>query len=307
MSHGASHHMGTTRMHDDPKRGVVDATCRIHGMANLYVAGSSVFPTGGFANPTLTIVALAIRLQIISRRSDRTRLKRVTNRISRTSTRTPTPEMYIFLAGNYHRSRHQGVIRIGSVNRGRVITGVSGGIGRALAIGFSRDGTKVVGIARNEQKLHETANACPNGMMDPIVGDVGSEEDVDRLFSHSLDRYGKVDVLINNAAQTPKGMLLEQSPREWFEVLQINLLGALLCSHKALPPMMERGYGRIINLSALRGSWCRPGKFRLFGLQGRGHEPDQGPSRRDRYTFISKYNSKRTCSGERQDRDVHHR
>ena len=62
VSHGASHHMGTTRMHGDPKRGVVDATCRIHGMANLYVAGSSVFPTGGFANPTLTIVALTIRL-----------------------------------------------------------------------------------------------------------------------------------------------------------------------------------------------------------------------------------------------------
>ncbi|NNF11893.1 MAG: GMC family oxidoreductase [Gemmatimonadetes bacterium] len=56
------HHMGTTRMHDDPRRGVVDAECRVHDMANLYVAGSSVFPTGGVANPTLTIVALAIRL-----------------------------------------------------------------------------------------------------------------------------------------------------------------------------------------------------------------------------------------------------
>jgi choline dehydrogenase-like flavoprotein len=62
VSHGSSHHMGTTRMHDDPRSGVVDPTCRVHGMANLYVAGSSVFPTGGFANPTLTIVALAIRL-----------------------------------------------------------------------------------------------------------------------------------------------------------------------------------------------------------------------------------------------------
>jgi choline dehydrogenase-like flavoprotein len=59
---GGKHHMGTTRMHADPRRGVVDADCRVHGMANLYVAGSSVFPTGGFANPTLTIVALALRL-----------------------------------------------------------------------------------------------------------------------------------------------------------------------------------------------------------------------------------------------------
>ena len=55
------HHMGTTRMHDDPGQGVVDANCRVHGVDNLFVVGSSVFPTGGFANPTLTIVALAVR------------------------------------------------------------------------------------------------------------------------------------------------------------------------------------------------------------------------------------------------------
>lgn len=59
---GARHHMGTTRMHTDPRRGVVDADCRVHGIHNLYVAGSSVFPTSGAANPTLTIVALALRL-----------------------------------------------------------------------------------------------------------------------------------------------------------------------------------------------------------------------------------------------------
>jgi choline dehydrogenase-like flavoprotein len=56
------HHMGTTRMHDDPKQGVVDANCRVHGVSNLFVAGSSVFPTGGSDMPTMTIVALALRL-----------------------------------------------------------------------------------------------------------------------------------------------------------------------------------------------------------------------------------------------------
>lgn len=59
----SSHHnMGTTRMHDDPKSGVVDSDCKVHGKSNLFMAGSSVFPTGGFANPTLTLIALAIRL-----------------------------------------------------------------------------------------------------------------------------------------------------------------------------------------------------------------------------------------------------
>jgi choline dehydrogenase-like flavoprotein len=59
---GGQHHMGTTRMSDDPKQGVVDRDCRVHGMSNLFVAGSSVFPTPGGATPTLTLVALAIRL-----------------------------------------------------------------------------------------------------------------------------------------------------------------------------------------------------------------------------------------------------
>jgi choline dehydrogenase-like flavoprotein len=56
------HHMGTTRMSDDPKLGVVDRDCRVHGVDNLFVAGSSVFPTCGCVNPTLTITALAHRL-----------------------------------------------------------------------------------------------------------------------------------------------------------------------------------------------------------------------------------------------------
>jgi choline dehydrogenase-like flavoprotein len=60
--YGDAHHMGTTRTHRDPAQGVVDENCRVHGVANLHVAGSSVFPTTGMANPTFTIVALAIRL-----------------------------------------------------------------------------------------------------------------------------------------------------------------------------------------------------------------------------------------------------
>ena len=57
-----AHHLGTTRMSDDPSTGVVDRNCKVHGMSNLYIAGSSVFPTGGHANPTLTILALTLRL-----------------------------------------------------------------------------------------------------------------------------------------------------------------------------------------------------------------------------------------------------
>ena len=59
---GGLHHMGTTRMHRAAQRGVVDENSRVHGTSNLFITGSSVFPSGGYANPTLTIVALALRL-----------------------------------------------------------------------------------------------------------------------------------------------------------------------------------------------------------------------------------------------------
>jgi len=59
---GGWHHMGTTRMHRDPKQGVVDPDCRVHGLGNLYVAGAAVFPTAGCANPTFTLVAMSLRL-----------------------------------------------------------------------------------------------------------------------------------------------------------------------------------------------------------------------------------------------------
>ena len=57
-----SHHMGTTRMHLDPKQGVVDADLKVHGVSNLYISGSSVFPTYGASNPTVNLVALTVRL-----------------------------------------------------------------------------------------------------------------------------------------------------------------------------------------------------------------------------------------------------
>ena len=57
-----NHHIGTARMHEDPRHGVVDGDCRVHGMDNLYLGSSAVFPTGGYSNPTLTIMALCLRL-----------------------------------------------------------------------------------------------------------------------------------------------------------------------------------------------------------------------------------------------------
>jgi len=62
MVHDSAHHMGTTRMHESPQFGVVDPNCRVHGVDNLYIGSSSVFPTGARSNPTLTILALCLRM-----------------------------------------------------------------------------------------------------------------------------------------------------------------------------------------------------------------------------------------------------
>jgi choline dehydrogenase-like flavoprotein len=85
---GNFHHLGTTRMHPDPNGGVVDADCRVHGIRNLYVAGSSVFPAYGCSNPTLTLVALALRLADHLQRSWRTHGRRKAPNNSLGSART---------------------------------------------------------------------------------------------------------------------------------------------------------------------------------------------------------------------------
>jgi choline dehydrogenase-like flavoprotein len=99
------HHIGTTRMHEDPRRGVVDADCRVHGLDNLYVAGSSVFPTAGNHTPTLTIIALACRtadhLHAVLRRPDAvttthqgTRSEREGADMGACAAQTQTPEVF---------------------------------------------------------------------------------------------------------------------------------------------------------------------------------------------------------------------
>ncbi len=136
-----------------------------------------------------------------------------------------------------------------------VVTGAGSGVGRGLAIGFARDGAAVVGIGRTERDLAETARQCP-GTMAFVVGDVRLEADVERLFADAEQRHGRVDILVNNAAVYPKRSVLESPISEWTQTIEINVIGTYLCCRRALPGMLERGHGRILNLGSF--AWRQP-------------------------------------------------
>jgi NAD(P)-dependent dehydrogenase (short-subunit alcohol dehydrogenase family) len=136
-----------------------------------------------------------------------------------------------------------------------VITGGSRGIGQALAWGFASDGAKVAIFGRNHQDLEETASANPE-QIECIAGDITNESDVDRLMKTTIDRFGPIDILINNAGIINKGSLLERPFEDWQAVIEVNVIGLAMCTYKVLPGMIDRGYGRIINLASRAAEQC---------------------------------------------------
>ena len=129
-----------------------------------------------------------------------------------------------------------------------VVTGAGTGVGRALAVGFSKRGAKVAGIARTEADLEATRARCD--VFEPVVGDVSVAEDVERLFARAEAELGPVDVLINNAAVYPKVPFLEQPMEDFERALLINVMGVARCCRRALPGMIARGFGRVVNVGS---------------------------------------------------------
>lgn len=136
-----------------------------------------------------------------------------------------------------------------------VVTGAGSGIGRALAIGFCGDGATVVGIGRTARDLEDTARQCA-GKMHYVVGDLTRPEDVEKLFAEAQRLCGKVDILVNNAASYPKENFLDSTADAWAGAIQTNVVALAHCCRLALPGMLARGYGRIINLGSM--AWLGP-------------------------------------------------
>jgi len=139
-----------------------------------------------------------------------------------------------------------------------IVTGGASGIGAATARGLSREGAKVVVADWNSENLQKMeAEMKEEGR--PFLSlkiDVSSEKDVQRMVNQTVSHFGGIDFLVNNAGISPKHKgrkqnLWEMSIEEWDRVMAVNIRGAFLCCRMAVPKMIERNGGAIVNVSSL--------------------------------------------------------
>lgn len=129
------------------------------------------------------------------------------------------------------------------------ITGGGSGIGLATARALAATGARLTLAGRNLAKVRNAAEEFENAF---AVGcDVSDEASVNAAFAEARDRYGVVDILINNAGQAPSAPFKNTDLKLWSETLGINLTGAFLCTRAALPDMLEAKWGRIVNVGSV--------------------------------------------------------
>lgn len=138
-----------------------------------------------------------------------------------------------------------------------LITGAGRGIGEAIALAYAREGAALALVSRTRSELEAVASKIKStgGQAEAIIADIGVEEDVSDLVRKVLQRYGRIDVLVNCAGiYGPIGPLWKSNAREWVNTLNTNLVGTFLCSRAFVGHMVERRSGKIINLSGGGGA-----------------------------------------------------
>jgi NAD(P)-dependent dehydrogenase (short-subunit alcohol dehydrogenase family) len=142
-----------------------------------------------------------------------------------------------------------------------VVTGAGRGVGSAVAVELAEAGAAVALAARTVDEIESVAEGirASGSRAIAVPTDVTRQSEVDTLFAQTREELGEVDVLVNNAAIIgPTGKLWETKLTEWHEVFDINLFSMVRCASSVLPSMVERGYGKIINVGSTAGwtdSW----------------------------------------------------
>jgi NAD(P)-dependent dehydrogenase (short-subunit alcohol dehydrogenase family) len=156
------------------------------------------------------------------------------------------------------------------------VTGGTRGIGGAICHSLAEQGCDVAaGYSANREKAQKFIDElCGEGLKGSIhQGNVGSAEDCRRSVQEVIDQHGRLDILVNNAGITSDKPVLKMTDEDWYKVIAVNLSGAFFMSQAVLPHMIERGSGRIINISSIIGEMGNIGqanyaasKSGLFGL-----------------------------------------
>jgi len=143
-----------------------------------------------------------------------------------------------------------------------LVTGASQGIGRDTALALAEAGARVAVAARNEEKLAALVKdiVAEGGEASAVKMDVADADQVKAGFKAVLEKFGRLDILVNNAAITRDGLALRMKAEDWDAVIRTNLTGAHLCTQQALSTMMRARAGRIINISSVVAEMGNPGQ-----------------------------------------------
>jgi len=136
-----------------------------------------------------------------------------------------------------------------------LVTGSTRGIGKATAEAFAAEGATAIIIGRNAELAKSVCDGitAQNQKADHYIGDVSNTENIQEIVTKILDKYKRIDILINNAGITKDNLLLRMSERDWDDVMSINLRGAFICTKAVTKAMLKAKKGRIINVSSIIG------------------------------------------------------
>jgi 3-oxoacyl-[acyl-carrier protein] reductase len=145
-------------------------------------------------------------------------------------------------------------MNLGLTDKVALVTGASRGLGKAVALGFAQEGANVVICARGENALETTrqelAQATGRQVL-AVAADVTRPEDVDRLVQATLDRFGRIDILVTNAGGPPAGTFLDFNPDVWQQAVNLNLMSAVRLCYAVVPVMRQQGGGRIVTITSV--------------------------------------------------------